>query len=309
MLQQTRVEAVKAYYTRFLDALPTVETLAAADPDELMKLWEGLGYYTRARNLQAAAKRIVEAGAFPHTLETLRALPGIGDYTAGAIASIAFGLPEPAVDGNVLRVAMRLTNDDSVVDRQDTKRRVATALRAVYPLGMCAQFTQSLMELGACVCLPNGEPKCGACPLCGQCAARAANNLDKIPVRAPKKARRVEYRTVWVYVLPDGRAALAKRPDSGLLAGLWQYPDEVGRLDEVEARTRLDARGINGRIAGHLNATHIFTHIEWRMTGYLVVCGTPFGDYVWTDADAVALPTAFRQFDALRFSRMPNPID
>jgi len=176
MLQQTRVEAVKGYYSRFLKALPDIPRLAAAEPEVLSKLWEGLGYYSRVRALQAAARVIMErfAGVFPREWAEVRALPGVGDYTAGAICSICFDQPTPAVDGNVLRVVSRLTGDDRCVDDEKTKRSVRAALAAVYPAGRCGDFTQAIMELGATVCVPNGAPDCAACPMAAAAGASAA---------------------------------------------------------------------------------------------------------------------------------------
>ena len=199
MLQQTRVAAVLDYYRRFLAELPTVADLAAVEEDRLMKLWQGLGYYNRARNLQKAARQIMEdhGGVFPDTYEAIHALSGIGDYTAGAISSIAFGIPEPAVDGNVLRVVARITGDDGDIMKPDTKARMGAALKRVMPVDAPGDFNQALMELGATVCLPNGAPLCDQCPAKEFCVARLTERTGELPVKAAKKARRVEERTVW----------------------------------------------------------------------------------------------------------------
>ena len=191
MLQQTRVEAVIGYYRRFLDALPTVRALADAPDDELMKLWEGLGYYSRARNLKKAARLIMDeyGGRFPETLASISALPGIGPYTAGAIASICFGLPCPAVDGNVMRVYARFIEYPAPIDTQDAKKQITEALTPLYENADCGALTQSLMELGACVCIPNGAPKCGLCPVKDSCAARRNESWDVYPIRTPKRGR------------------------------------------------------------------------------------------------------------------------
>ena len=220
MLQQTRVEAVLGYYSRFLETCPDIPTLAACPPEVLNKLWQGLGYYTRVRNLQKAAQCICRdyGGEFPRDIAAIRALPGIGPYTAGAIASICFEQPEPAVDGNVLRVMTRFLADATPLERPALRREITQALAAVYPAGQCGAFTQSLMELGALVCLPNGAPLCGQCPLQALCRASAAGNPCAYPVRAPKAARRIEERTVFVFSC-DGRQAMEKRPPEGLLAG------------------------------------------------------------------------------------------
>ena len=228
MLQQTRVAAVLGYYARFMEALPAVADLAAVEEDRLMKLWQGLGYYNRARNLQKAARQIVEehGGVFPDTYEAIRALAGVGDYTAGAVASIAFGLPEPAVDGNVLRVVSRLTGDGGDITRPDVKKRMGAALREVIPLDAPGDFNQALMDLGAMVCLPNGEPLCPRCPARGFCAALREGRTAELPVKAAKKARRVEERTVFL-IFYQKKVALRRRPAKGLLAGLWEYPNEL----------------------------------------------------------------------------------
>ena len=200
MLQQTRVEAVKGYYLRFLDALPSIPDLADADPDALHKLWEGLGYYSRVRNLQKAARVIVEqyGGVFPSDHAAIRALPGIGDYTAGAVASICFGQPTPAVDGNVLRVTSRVDACYDPITDPKVKKAVGARLAAVYPAGRCGDFTQSLMELGATVCVPNGAPHCEVCPCRDFCRARALGCQTELPVKAAKKERRVEEKTVFL---------------------------------------------------------------------------------------------------------------
>ena len=302
MLQQTRVEAVRGYYTRFLAALPTVEALAAADPDRLHKLWEGLGYYSRVRNLQAAAQKIMvcHGGVFPRDYDSIRALPGVGDYTAGAIGSICFELPTPAVDGNVLRVYTRLLADARPISADATKRAVREALCAVYPAGRCGDFTQALMELGATVCVPNGAPSCAACPLSKLCRARAKDAWQQFPVKAEKKARRIERLTVFVMEC-DGTFAVRKRKSSGLLAGLWEYPNVSGHLDEQEALAQAETWGVRPRnLIKQLVRTHIFTHVQWEMRCYYLDCGERSPQFVWADRAAletqIALPTAFGMF-------------
>ena len=228
MLQQTRVEAVWNYYLRFLAALPTVEDLAAAEEDKLLKLWEGLGYYNRARNLQKCARVIVNDlhGEFPTDYDGWLALPGIGPYTAGAVASICFDCPVAAVDGNVLRVITRFTENAAPIDLQTTKARIKADLEQVYPAGACGTFTQALMELGACVCTPK-SPKCSVCPLGDVCAANTSGSQTDFPVKLPKRAKRHQNRTVFFLTCGD-RVALSKRGDKGLLSGLWQLPDTDG---------------------------------------------------------------------------------
>lgn len=229
MLQQTRVEAVKPYYERFLQTLPDVRTLAEADEATYLKLWEGLGYYSRVRNLHKAANLVMEryGGELPRSYEELLTLPGIGPYTAGAIASIAYGIPVPAVDGNVLRVATRLMADPSNISDPKTKKRIENCLQFILPQEAPGTFNQAMMELGATVCLPNSAPQCEACPLHSLCAAGAQGNPCDFPVKAPKKARRIEERAVFLF-LCDRKLALHRRPNQGLLAGLWELPNECG---------------------------------------------------------------------------------
>ena len=301
MLQQTRVEAVKGYYSRFLAALPTVEALAAADEALCHKLWEGLGYYSRVRNLQKAAKVIVEqhGGVFPADYDAIRALPGVGDYTAGAIGSISFELPTPAVDGNVLRVASRLALDETPIDTPAVKKALTNALAAIYPAGRCGDFTQALMELGATVCLPNGAPQCDHCPLSGLCRAHGARRELDVPVRTAKKPRRQE--TMTVFLLESDRGlAICKRPGRGLLAGLWEFPHVPGKLEAAQALEAAEKLGVKPtELQQVVERRHIFTHVEWDMRGYYLRCEAG-GDFTWATREALAgvyaLPTAFRQF-------------
>ena len=301
MLQQTRVEAVKGYYSRFLSALPTVKDLAVAAPDALHKLWEGLGYYSRVRNLQAAAKVIMErhGGVFPRTYAEVRALPGIGPYTAGAICSICFDLPTPAVDGNVLRVITRLLAWDACVDRDGTKKAVHDALASVYP-PEAGTFTQSIMELGATVCVPNGAPNCEACPLRAICRACASGEQTHYPVRQKKKERRIEDRTVFVLRCGSDEA-VRKRPRRGLLADLWEYPNVSGTLDPAAAVEQAQAWGCEpGELQMQLDRVHIFTHVQWNLRCYYITCRAKPACFTWASPEQmdkeIALPTAFRMF-------------
>ena len=301
MLQQTRVEAVKGSYARFLAALPTVEALAGCDDDALHKLWEGLGYYSRVRNLKKAAGVIMErhGGLFPRTYDQVLVLPGIGEYTAGAICSIAFNQPTPAVDGNVLRVYARLMNDPSPIDLPATKKAVTEALAAVYPED-AGDFTQALMELGATVCGPHRKPDCENCPCREICQGYRSGTAESLPVKSPKKEKRQEDRTVFIFSC-GGRCALQKRPNKGLLAGLWQFPNVSGHLDTAQALAEAEAMGLHPReLLREVSRKHIFTHIQWNMKGiYLEVADTA-GDFQWFTADEInsqaALPTAFRLF-------------
>ena len=300
MLQQTRVEAVKGYYARFLDRLPDVEALAACDDDELHKLWEGLGYYSRVRNLKKAAGVIVSrhGGEFPRDYAAVRALPGIGDYTAGAICSIAFDLPTPAVDGNVLRVLARLRADGEPIDLPAVKKRVQGELAEIYPADCPGEFTQALMELGATVCVPNGEPKCGACPCREFCEGR--EHWQKFPAKLPKKAKKQEDRTVFLLHCGE-HYAIEKRPNKGLLAGLWQFPNVAGHLDAVEAVAWAEEMGLHPRhVERSMDRHHIFTHIRWDLRGWFLEVAEMAGGFTWLTLDEIddqaALPTAFRQF-------------
>lgn len=279
MLQQTRVEAVKEYFKRFISELPDIRALAQVDEDRLLKLWEGLGYYNRARNLKKAACTVVEqyGGELPADEKALLSLSGIGSYTAGAISAIAFELPVPAVDGNVLRVAMRLTASDADIAKPGVKKELETVLRAVMEEETAGRegfsngkFNQALMELGATVCIPNGKPLCGKCPLKSHCLALEKNIVMELPVKAAKKARRIEDKTVLILEYQDCYA-LHKRPEKGLLSGLWEFPNLEGRLpiQEVEAlMEQLEAPDYEMELLG--DAKHIFSHVEWHMLGYKI---------------------------------------
>ena len=263
MLQQTRVEAVKGYYDRFLTRLPDIAALAAAEDEELLKLWEGLGYYNRVRNMQKAAHVIVEqhGGEMPADYEKLRALPGIGDYTAGAISSIAFGLPYPAVDGNVLRVMSRIACSEEDIAKEQTKKKLKEDLTVILPERV-GDYNQSLMELGAVVCLPNGKPLCGQCPVVHLCRAFQAGREMQLPVKAAKKERRIEKRIVYLLSC-DGRFLLHRRKPEGLLAGMWEFPNVL----ELEGISEGKAPEGTLAVTKRKKAKHIFSHVEWHMEG------------------------------------------
>ena len=307
MLQQTRVAAVLDYYRRFLDAVPTVADLAVLPEDTLMKLWQGLGYYSRARNLQKAARQIMEnfGGVFPNTYDEIRSLAGVGDYTAGAVASIAFGLPVPAVDGNVLRVVTRITGDPGDITAPAVKRRITEALRQIIPTEAPGQFNQAMMELGATVCLPNGAPLCERCPGAEFCRARLENRIDQLPVKPPKKARRVEQRQVYL-IFSDHGIALRRRPSRGLLAGLWEYPNEPAGETSILDLLGPDSEELEPAGQGR----HIFTHIEWRMQAWIarIPAEALPESWVWADRQALALdyavPNAFQSFQDTVDSRL-----
>ena len=314
MLQQTRVAAVMPYFSRFIAALPDVASLAAVDDDALMKLWEGLGYYSRARNLKKAAAQIMEQhdGVIPRDFDALLKLPGIGRYTAGAIASIAYGERVPAVDGNVLRVVSRLiaSREDILLDA--TKRAVESALSSVLPKDP-GQFNQAMMELGALVCLPR-TAHCEDCPLASLCRAHAEGIENDLPVKAPKKERRVEERTV-LLIEQDGKFAVAKRPKRGLLAGLWEFPNLPGEKKRVEVLALCKNAGLPVKSVRRMKAArHIFTHIEWKLSGWHIRLAdaetvreehaaygaSPLPPLTWATreelADAYSIPTAFHAY-------------
>lgn len=272
MLQQTRVEAVKPYFARFMEALPQVQALAEVEDERLMKLWEGLGYYSRARNLKKAAQQIVEqyGGQLPAKADELLKLPGIGSYTAGAIASIAFGIPAPAVDGNVLRVLSRLFASRGDIRKPAVKTGMEELLKPVIPKENPGAFNQALIEIGAIVCLPSGEPRCEACPLSSLCLARRQGLLKEIPVRSPLKKRREEKRTVFV-IRRGNQVALRKRPKEGLLADLYELPNLSGWIEQEEALRSLHiSKNQVVQIEKLPDSKHIFSHIEWHMRGFLI---------------------------------------
>lgn len=303
MLQQTRIEAVLPRYEKFMHTLPSVAALAAVPDEQLLKLWEGLGYYSRARHLKQAANQIMErhGGALPADYAALRALAGIGDYTAGAIASIAFGIAVPAVDGNVLRVLARLLCYEEDVLSPRPRRYLSEIAASLVPNDRPGAFNEAMMELGETVCLPNGAPRCAACPFAAVCAARANSKAEALPVRLPKTTRRVERRTVFTVVTASPRRVLLhKRADKGLLAGLWELPNVEG-----DGANWADTLGLTVLTHERLaDATHLFSHIEWKMSGVRLTVkpsAVP-EEYVWADAASLqteyALPSAFRAYAA-----------
>lgn len=295
MLQQTRVDPVIPYYQRFMEQLPTVEALAQAPQDRLMKLWEGLGYYSRAKNLQKAAVIIREQGCFPSDFEGWLALPGIGEYTAGAICSIALGMPTPAVDGNVLRVLSRVLGSRLDIAQTATKKLFTESLRKIYPKNHTSSFTQGLMELGALICLPNGQPKCNICPLKELCIANLEEITEEIPIKSPKKGRKIENKTVLI-LRYENEIALQKRPSKGLLADLWEFPNMEGHLPSDQLKEAFNAVSVTPLPS----SSHIFTHIEWHMIGYEVQTCRKADGYTWLSVDEIleqkAVPNAFQAY-------------
>ncbi|NLY45852.1 MAG: A/G-specific adenine glycosylase [Tissierella sp.] len=302
MLQQTRVDTVIDYYHRFLEVFPTIYDLANADIERVLKLWEGLGYYSRARNLHKTAKIILERyeGKFPRNYKELLTLPGIGSYTAGAIGSISFNLPVAAVDGNVLRVISRITEDYRCIDHESIKKEIGENLEEVYPKDQCGDFTQSLMELGATICLPNGVPLCHQCPVKDICMANKNGTQEFLPVRKKKTARKEQQKTIFVFNV-QGKIALQRREEKCVLEGMWELPNVEGILEKREVSSYMEQLGIfRYRIEKSKKGQHIFTHIKWEMVCYYIQCEETFGAYIWADTEALekeySIPTAFKKF-------------
>lgn len=303
MLQQTRVEAVKEYFRRFIQVLPDVEALAKAPQEQLLKLWEGLGYYNRVRNMQVAAKTVVEEyeGIFPSDYKELLKLKGIGNYTAGAIASIAFGQKVPAVDGNVLRVMKRLAGSYDDILKASVKKELEKQLLPIMPARSGA-FNQAIMDLGAMVCIPNGQPLCTQCPLAEFCVAKAKNIVMELPVKTKKKPRKIEEKTILLLEY-QGKYAIRKRKQKGLLAGMWELPSVEGKCTKEEIERILTPENTEISVQQLGDYVHIFSHIEWHMTGYGIVLQKipdTEEDYVWVTIDELrkqyAVPTAFSAY-------------
>lgn len=280
MLQQTRVEAVKPYYGNFLKKYPDVRALSEAKEDDLVRIWEGLGYYSRVRNMHKAAMDVMLrcGGLFPVSYEVLLTLPGIGEYTAGAVSSIAGGENVPAADGNVLRVYTRYTADSEEITNPKCVKRIREELKESMhaaagdsPVYSPGKFNSAMMELGATVCLPNGEPKCAECPLAKNCRAYAEGKMLEFPKKAQKKERRIEKRTVFI-MESTGGIGLRKRPEKGLLAGMYEFPGTEGHLSRKQAQEFLESLGYHPLKIGRIeDAKHVFSHVEWHMRAYHAV--------------------------------------
>ncbi len=304
MLQQTRVEAVKEYYIRFMNQLPTIKDLAEVSQEKLLKLWQGLGYYNRAKNMQKAAIEVMEKyhGKLPMSYEALLKLKGIGEYTAGAICSIAFGLPEAAVDGNVLRVMTRLTVDDRDIMTKEVKKDFSHEIKEILQHTNPSIFNQALMELGATICLPNGLPKCGICPLKQYCQAYKENRMMDFPYKAAKKTRKIENRIMF-FIFFENKVALRKRTEKGLLSNLWELPNILSEENISPFQQLLNWGILSGKVEPLGKAKHIFTHIQWNMEGYFVKVNNlqkQQQDFVWVTEEEMqkyyALPSAFRHY-------------
>jgi len=304
MLQQTRVDTVIPYFNRFMKELPTISSLAKADDELLYKLWQGLGYYNRAKNLKKAAIIIMEkhGGIIPNTISELESLPGIGPYTAGAIGAIAFQINTVAIDGNVLRVFSRYFGITDDIRLESTKNVIKSRLEGIYPANRLNDFTEALMEIGAIVCLPNGKPLCDTCPLSNACFAYSNKMIDVIPLKSKLVHRRKELKTV-LFIKKEDRVLILKRPRTGILSNLWELPNIEGHLSKEEVLLWLSQNGLPAsRVLSGINFVHIFTHIEWNMKSYVVqIDQIPFhmeNDFIEiTEIEKkYSVPTAFLPF-------------
>ncbi len=311
MLQQTRVEAVKKYYDRWMERLPDIKSLAAIEEDALMKLWEGLGYYNRARNIKAAAVDVVEKydGNLPGDYDKLLELKGIGEYTAGAISSIAFHLPKAAIDGNVLRVFSRILMEEGKINKSKVKKSLEKEVLRVMPKERPGDYNQALMDLGATVCLPNGQPICENCPWEAICQAHKAGRECDFPVKEEKKKRKIENKGVFLVEYED-KIAIHKRPAKGLLAGLWEFPNIEGNITIERANEEIKSWKISDYEIEYVDGgKHVFSHVEWHMSGYRirlkdsVQTGSPFfkeKGWIFVEkselTNSYAVPSAFECF-------------
>jgi len=306
MLQQTRVDAVIPYFERFMREVPTVQALAEIPEEKLLKLWEGLGYYNRALNLKKAAKMIMENfnGEIPSDTEKLQSLPGIGAYSSGAIASIAFNKKATAVDGNVLRVMARITANKGDIADKTVKSEIEYLVKTMLPPRV-GDFNQALMELGATVCIPNGLPKCSECPVGSLCKGFEQGIASSLPLKTPKKERKICEKTIFIIKYKNG-FAIKQRPSSGLLPNLWEFPSAEGHYSLEECQIYLNQIGVLANHIAELNSSkHIFTHLEWHMIGYFI-SAEEIGqnlDFSWATKELLkhqySVPKAFKEY--LRF--------
>lgn len=301
MLQQTRIDAVIPYYHRFIKKMPDVSSLASIPLDDLLKLWEGLGYYSRARNLKKAAQVIMEEyrGIFPNTYEKIIKLPGIGEYTASAIASICFGEATPTVDGNVLRVYTRFKNDKRNIDLPKTKKEIRNELSRIMPLET-GDFNEALMELGESVCLPKGKPKCEDCPIREFCKAFKYQTWDKFPIRMEKRKKKELFFTIFLFSY-QRYFAISRRDKEKLLQHLWEFPNISGDLTLEDIKKYLVQKDISYiSIKKSIANKHVFTHQIWYMQAYLIEVSKKIANLDWKTLEEIntnyAIPTAFQPF-------------
>ncbi len=313
MLQQTRIEAVIDYYYRFMKELPTIESLANCSQDKLLKLWEGLGYYNRARNLQKAAQMILEKynGQFPKSYEKILALPGIGEYTASAIGSICFSLKEATVDGNVLRVYMRVNNCHDDITNLKVKKQVREKLISIMPEDS-GSFNQGLMELGETICIPNGIPKCDICPIQNYCKAFSKKTYLELPVKSIKKEKAEEFYTILLF-LYQNKVAICRRNESGLLHNLWQFFSLPSSMTLLQVKEYLNTNHIEyQQLKKSIHYVHIFTHKKWNMNSYIIFLKNPnqIQSVTWVTLEELeeiyALPGAFQPFKKVIIEEMIN---
>jgi A/G-specific adenine glycosylase len=304
MLQQTRVDTVKPYFKKFTQEVPTIEALANIAEDDLLKLWQGLGYYSRGLNLKKAAQLILEKfqGEVPKNIHDLKQLPGIGDYSAGAIASIAYGERASAVDGNVLRVMARITSNTGDILDPKVKKMIKETVEVLLPENRVGDFNQGLMELGATVCIPNGKPHCSNCPLANLCEAYQTGTVEIIPLKTPKKKRKIEKKTIFLLGFED-QIGIQRRKSEGLLPNLWEFPNEESHLTLQECEKHLKKWNMSiQEILPLPKSKHIFTHIEWDMIGYQVFLSSKGEELgiTWTTPfdikEKYAIPTAFKTY-------------
>lgn len=304
MLQQTRVDTVKPYFERFISEVPTIQDLADISEDKLLKLWQGLGYYSRAMNLKKAANIIIQefCGQFPSDVESLKSLPGVGPYTSGAIASIAFGVRAHAIDGNVLRVLARISANRGDITTPLVKKEIEELVNDVLPTERVGDFNQALMELGATVCLPSGSPKCAECPVHFSCIGSHQGIAGELPIKTKKKERKIEFRTIYI-IEYKGSIAIRQRSKSGLLSSLWEFPNTEGHLSEEDSEDLLKEWGITAfKIIPIKASKHIFTHLEWHMIGYYITVQSIHEgfEFLWATRAQIrkqySIPTAFKAY-------------
>lgn len=308
MLQQTRVEAVKIYYERFIRILPTLRDLANIEEDKLLKLWEGLGYYSRVRNMQKTAKILVASGQenLPNSKKELLRLPGIGNYTAGAILSIAFDKPTPAIDGNVYRVLGRYYKIEDSITKPKTYTVYENILKKIITTKNAGDFTQSFMDLGSLICTPK-SPKCFSCPLKKDCQAKRTNTQEQYPVKDKKKDQTVEERVVFLYVYKD-KIAIQKRENKGLLASMYEFPNTLELLSIIDVENNLLEKKIAFSSIYEIGgAKHVFSHKIWYMKGFLVELKEPLENFLWVTKEELqnkySIPSAFSYFSNFYLNR------
>ncbi|MCI8347485.1 MAG: A/G-specific adenine glycosylase [Bacilli bacterium] len=303
MLQQTRIETVIDYYHRFLQKLPSIESLATVPEEDLFKLWEGLGYYTRAKNLKKSAQIIINQyhGEFPHEYHELITLPGIGDYTASAISSICFQKKKATIDGNVLRVYTRFYNNDLNISLLKTRKEIGKKIEEIIP-NESGDFNQALMEIGEVLCIPNGIPHCNRCPLHSRCLAGKYSNYALFPKRQLKREKKTLEYTIFIFNF-ENTYAISKRNNEGILHQLWQFPNVEGTLTKTQVEAYLNSKRISySKIKEFITYTHVFTHQKWKMISYYIELGKPIGNnqMLFLSIDKIikdyAIPTAFQPF-------------